>query len=301
MPILLVSESGNVRAIPLAAATLVGRASSCLARVANESCPAHWLELRWCIDGWTWRALSAGDRTHGGGAFLAHGWRGLNAGGGRGTRIRLAGTSVYMELVEGGAPRPFAWDVMADEPLDGEALAEVAEVHEALLLPLSAEGDQAQALSDGQAWVHLAPPGAPRTLRAHVPSVLAPTVSPIMDFARDGMTVDIDLPKLRATFLQGDSVAVVSGECVRVLAVFAIARQRGEGWLHASEAWARWTELGGAQDTALERMSWERGKLRGQLARQRVTGLALVFSNRKLHAFVECRLGANSAAIFVQH
>jgi hypothetical protein len=299
MPSLLLSESDSVRVVPLAPATLVGRAAACLARVSHESCPAHWLELRWRADGWTWRALAAVDRTYGAGAFVADGWRTLDAREGQGTRVRLIGTSVHMELVEGGAPRPFAWDVLTDEPLDGDALTEVAEVRGHHLLPLAAEGDATQSLRDGQCWVHTTPDGAARTLRAHVPDALAPTLAPRMDLARPGVSVEIDLARLEASFTHGDAAVGVRGECVRALAVFALARRQSDGWLDASEAWARWVELGGRSDTALDRMSWERGKLRAQLARQRVTGLDGLFERRKTGAFVRTRLALDPAAVFV--
>jgi hypothetical protein len=109
--------------------------------------------------------------------------------------------------------------------------------------------------------------------------------------------VDLHLDDLSATFHQNDSSAVVCGECVRVLALFALARQRGEGWLDASEAWALWTELGGSPATSLARMSWERGKLRSQLSRQRVTRLDVLFESRKMGAFVRTRLGLDPATV----
>jgi len=300
MPTLLVSDSFTVRAVPLAAATLVGRAPACLARVAHEGCPAHWLELRWRPEGWMWRALAAADRTYGAGGFVSDGWRALSVRAGHGTRVRLSGTSVHVELVDGGPPQPFAWDMLADEPLVGDALLEVAELRGEQLLPLSAEGDAARALRDGECWVHTGADGSVRTLRAHVPAVIAPTLASLLDVSRAGLTVEIDLASLTATFLQGPASALVRGECVRALAVYAQARCAGEGWLDASEAWARWGALGGSRETSLERMSWERGKLRAQLARHRVTGLDTLFARRKVGAFVESRLGLEAAAIFLR-
>lgn len=298
MPTLLLSESSFVRAVPLAAATLVGRGAACLARVSTAACPAHWLELRWVSDRWLWRALAAQDRTYGGGAFSADGWRTLDARAG--ARVRLTGADVHVELVDDGPPLPFAWDMLADEPVDGDALTEVAEVRGDQLLPLDAEGDPACALRDGQCWVHVGADGSTRMLRAYVPVGFPPTLSPRMDLARPRAIVDIDGGELCASFVQDDVVAVVRGECVRVLLVFALARLHGEGWLDASAAWASWADLGGARETSLERMSWERGKLRAQLARQRVSGLDTLFARRKVGAFVELRLNLGPAAIFLR-
>lgn len=297
MPTLLLHEADAVRALPLAAATLVGRAPACLVRVVHEACPAHWLELRWFPSGWAWRPLAAADRTYGAGAFLTDGWRALEARDGRGARVRLAGMGVAIELVDAGPPTPFAWDVVSDEPIEGDALAEVAELLGDAMLPLSAEGDLLQALRDGQCWVHVGADGVSRTLRAHVPYVLPATVAPVIDLAAPGVTLEIDLDALTAAVHQGDASAVVRGECVRVLAVFAHARLSGEGWLDASDAWTRWVDLGGSADTRLDRMSWERAKLRQQLARQRVASLEALFEQRKSGAFVRTRLCLEPTAL----
>ena len=103
----------------------------------------------------------------------------MEASGGRGTRVGLG--HVAVELVAGGPPEPFAWDLLADRALSGDALEEVAEIRGATLMPLSAEGDEAAALRDGQVWLHVTgQDGAPpRVLRAHVPTSLAPTRSAI--------------------------------------------------------------------------------------------------------------------------
>jgi hypothetical protein len=227
---------------------------------------------------------------------MADGWRMFEIRDGHRTRIRLIQTGVQIEIVEGGVPRPFAWDVLANEPLDDNALTEVAEIRGNNLIPLSAEGDESQALRDGQCWLHVDTNGT-RTLRAHIPEFLKQTVSPRINLARSGLKIDIDLHNLQAIFSQQEAHAIVRGECVRVLAIFALARENGEGWLDASEAWARWTELGGTRDTSIERMSWERGKLRTQLARQRVTGLETMFTRRKIGAFVELRLTMDPSCI----
>ncbi len=298
MPTLLLHEADTVRALPLAPATLVGRAPACLVRVSHEACPAHWLELRWFPQGWAWRPLAAVERTYGTGAFLTEGWRALEAREGRGTRVRLAGTGVVVELVDAGPPTPFVWDVISDEPIEGDALAEVAELLGDALLPLAAEGDPRQALRDGQCWVHIDGAGVARTLRAHVPYVLPSTVAPVIDLASPGVTLEIDPSSLTATLHQRDAVATIRGECVRVLTAFAQARRTGDGWMDASEAWTRWVELGGSADTRLDRMSSERGKLRQQLSRQRVTALERLFEHRKTGAFVRTRLGLDPGSVF---
>lgn len=299
MPTLLLHELDTVRAFPLPATFLVGRSSGCFVRVGHEACPAHWLELRWRPEGWAWRALSAPDRTYGGGTFLADGWRTLDARDGQGTRIRLVGTSVSVELVDAGAPEPFVYDLGADEAVEGEALSELVEVRGEQLLPLWAEGNEAAALADGACWVHR-DGGAERILRAHVPTPVVATAAPRLDLASSGATLDVDLADLSAVFHQRDATATARGECVRVLAVFVQARLEGEGWMDAAEAWTRWVELGGRGSTRLERMSWERGKLRQQLARQGCGALESLFEHRKVGGFVRTRLALEPRQLRLQ-
>lgn len=278
------------RLVPLASISLVGRGSACLARVHHPACPAHWLEVRWTGTGWAWRALAAVERTRGAGRPLPDGWTAMSVEDDRGTRVNL-GSDAWVELVDAGPPEPFAWDVVAAVPLDGPELEEVAEVRGDLLLPLSAEGDARQALADGACWVHHGPDG-PRTFRAHVPTHFSSTQATRIDLARGEVFVLVDLADLRATLRQGQLTATVQGACVRTLVVYGNARDHGEGWLSAAEAWAAWTELGAAEDRPLDAVGWERARLRQRLDRARVGGLDVLFETRKDGAFVKTRLGA---------
>jgi hypothetical protein len=289
MGTLLVGYDDVRRLLPLASTNLVGRSSACLAQVAHPTCPAHWLELRWTGAGWAWRALAAPDRTRGSGRPLPDGWTSMDVEDDRGTRISL-GSDVFVELVDAGPPEPFAWDVLKGEPIDGPALEEVAEVRGDQLLPLSAEGDERQALADGACWVHTGAEG-PRTLRAHVPTVFAATSASRIDLCRGDVFVLVDLGEQRATFRQGAVVVNVQGACVRTLVVYGNARDDGEGWLSAAEAWAAWTELGAHEDRPLDAVGWERARLRQRLDRARVGGLDRLFETRKEGAFVKTRLG----------
>ena len=290
MPILLIGEGKQTRAVPLGPDTLIGRSSACLVRMHEAACPGVWLQLRWSGAGWAWRALAAGDRTIGRGAFQADGWRALDARDGRGARVSLAGVGVWVELVDGSPPVVFAWDVVLDLPVEGDALADVAEVRGDLLLPLSAEGDADRALADGEAWTHPMPDGSVRVLRAHLPHPSPATAVGRLDVARPGLLLEVHLPTLAATFLQDGASVEVRGECVRALAVFVSARLGGEGWLGAAAAWAMWGDMGGRRDTQLERLSSERGKLRAKLSGQHVASVADLFEHRKSGSYVSTRL-----------
>ena len=286
---LLVGYDDVRRLLPLASSTLVGRSSACIARTDHPSCPAHWLELRWTGAGWAWRALAAADRTRGAGRPLPDGWTSMDVDDDRGTRISL-GSDVFVELVDAGGPEPFVWDVLTGLPIDGPELEEVAEVRGDQLLPLTAEGDALQALADGACWVHNGADG-PRTLRAHVPTVFAATSASRIDLYHGDVFVLVDLGEQRATLRQGAVVVTVQGACVRTLVVYGNARDDGEGWLSAAEAWAAWTELGAHEDRPLDAVGWERARLRRRLDRARVGGLDRLFETRKEGAFVKTRLG----------
>ncbi len=286
---LLVVDGDVRRLLPLASVSLVGRGPSCLARVSHVACPAHWLEIRWTGTLWAWRCLAAADRTRGGGHPLPDGWTALTVEEHRGTRVHL-GTVAHVELVDGGPPEPFVWDVLEGVALEGAELEAVAEVRGDRLLPLAAEGDAHQALGDGDCWVHHGPEG-PRTLRAHVPTHFAQTHAPRIDLTRGEVFVLVDLADLRATFRQGQVTCVVQGACVRTLVVYGHARDHGEGWITATEAWAAWTELGPNEDRPLLAVGWERARLRQRLDRVGVGGLEVLFETRKDGAFLRTRLG----------
>lgn len=289
MGTLLVAVGGKRTLLPLASPSLVGRGSACLARIDSPVCPAHWLELRWTGAGWAWRALAAQDRTRGSGRALPDGWTAMDTLEERGARVHL-GSDVFVELVDAGPPEAFAWDVLSGTAIDGPELEEVAELRGDRLLPLSAEGDDRQALLDGACWVHPGPNG-PRTLRAHIPTAFAPTSAVRIDLGRGQVIVLVDIAEQRATFRQGGQVAVVRGACVRTLVVYGNARDQHDGWLSASEAWAAWTDLGAREERPLDAVGWERARLRNRLDAVGVGGLDLLFEARKEGVFVKTRLG----------
>jgi hypothetical protein len=273
---------------PLAPVTLVGRAPACLARVDHPACPAHWLEIRWSGTQWQWRPLAAPERSRGTGRALADGWQSLERSANQGTRVAL-GADAWVELLDDGPPEPFAWDVLADRPVEGPALEEVAELRGDQLLPLAAEGDPRAALADGQHWVHPTPDG-PRTLRAHVPTPFPPTLAVRIDLRQGHTEVLVDLRTLKATFRQGATSVTVQGSCVRTLVVYQRARDEADGWLSAIEAWNAWVELGGNRELQVEAVAWDRARLRRMLDRARVGNLDLLFEQRKEGPFVKVRL-----------
>lgn len=288
MALLLVAEGEARRVVPLPTLCLAGRGPGCLVRIPHAACPAHWLELRWLGSGWAWRVLSGAERTRATGAFLADGWRAMEVGTERGTRVSLGG-EVWVELLDASPPSTFAWDLLEDRPVMGEELERVAEVYPDRLLPIAAEGDPSQALTDGACWLHREGDHV-RALRAHLPTAFAATPSGSIDLERGGLHVEVDLARGIATLRQGASHVEVSGNCVRLFAIYGQARSVNQGWLTAAAAWAAWSELGGAESSPQEVVAWERARLRARLERARVGNVRHLFVVRKHAVYFEVRL-----------
>jgi hypothetical protein len=289
MPELLIANGTLAHTVPLAAATLVGRAATCLARIDDAAVPAHWLEIRWRGDSWAWRVLASEDRTRGAGRFLDNGWRRMEANQGKGTRVALGDISV--ELVTGGPPEPFLWDLTTDKPLLGADLEQYAEVRGDELIPLVAEGNADHALRDGQCWIYPGEDG-PRMLRAHVPRGLTPTHQSGLDLRNGSVTAEVDMSRNSLLLTRSGASIEVRGSCVRAIALYHKARSDySEGWLTASDAWCIWVDLGGNNTSPIDAVAWERGRLRRLLDRAGVAGLDTLFERRKEGAFVHTRLG----------
>ena len=278
--LLLVDEDRRV-AVDLPASALIGRAWCCTPRVRAAFCPLYWLELRWTASQWAWRALAAQERTRGFGTFLGAEWRSLGAQAGRGARVRLD-DAVWIELVDSAPPRPCAIDVETGESLSGAALAELVEVRRDGVFPIEAEGAPEEAFGEGSVVR-----AGGRILRVHPGEPVPATVRTRLDLAADGLVIDLNLHERIATLSRGarheDAAVQVRGECVRVLAVFLNARIHGEhdGWLSAANAWADWNALGGAKDSPIERLAFERAKLRDQLASAGAGSVHALFERRR--------------------
>lgn len=273
-PTLLLRGPTGARAIPLAGSTLVGRHWACLARMDDPRVPLLWLELRWFGTRWGWRALGAHERTRGSGANLADGWRHLAAG----ASLRLDDV-VSVELVSETAPVLMLVDPQTGTLATPEVFERTVEVLGGRMLPLAAEGDPSEALDDG---VLLVLDG--RSWRVCLPEAPASTVQARLHCDRP-YDLFLDESGTSVSFIQGAASAGVTGECVRVLAVFVEAR-RGDlprgGWLSPTEAWDAWVARGGASGSPIARIAWERAKLRQALARQGVAGLDALFEVERL-------------------
>jgi hypothetical protein len=281
---------GLPRVLPLAPVTLVGRGAACLARLSHPAVPLHWLEVRWLGEAWAWRALAAEDSTRGPHTLAASGWRSLG-GAGRMPRVSLQ-QHAWVELADPSPPAPFAWDLVRDAPLPEELLERHLEARSDGFVRL--DDPKQEPLADGQVLALQDRSLGPLAVRLHVPVQVPATADASLDLLDPGLALEIDLNALRATLHQRGGHVVVRGECVRVLGVYLQARRQdlpAGGWLTPDEAWAAWVALGGNPTSPTERLSWERGKLRTQLARMRVGNVHALFELSRQGDTIRTRLG----------
>lgn len=285
--------------LPLSSSMRLGRHWSNDVVLRPEVVPLSWLELRWRAPNWCWRALSAVDRTRGSGAAHDEGWRIWT---GRSGHVRLDGgqTPVEVRLVDPSPPELVVERITRPGRFAGLAAERFVEQWpDGRVWPLGSEPTIDPPLRDGQVFVREAD-----AYRVHLPSELSDTAPLAFDLRHDDIELNLDLARLHASFEIGQREAVVTGECVRVLAVYALARRGdgdagGGGWVGAQAAHEHWVELAGRAESPVDRLAWERGKLRTQLARQGVVGLEQLFEVRRVSGYAEVRLAIPPARITV--
>jgi hypothetical protein len=293
----LLMFDGTPRVVPLAPVTLVGRGAACHARLTHPGAPTHWLEVRWLGEGWGWRALAAEDATRGPNTLAAAGWRRLGPQGrhppaNRHPRVSL-GEHAWVELADPSPPAPFVWDLVRGSPLQDVVVERHFEARPGTLLPLD-DIPRAAPFTDGQVLALHDTVMGPLAVRLHLPDAVPATLDTVLDLLHPGISLDVDLDTLVAAFHQRDAVVTVRGECVRVLAVYLAARTRDlprGGWLTPAEGWAAWVALGGNPRSESDRLSWERGKLRTQLARLQVANVHALFELSRQGDTIRTRLG----------
>ena len=149
-------------------------------------------------------------------------------------------------------------------------------------------------LADGQVLSRVDPVLGPVALRLHLPGGVASTLEASRDLLKPGLSVEFDRARLTATLHQGRAAVTVRGECARVLALYVRARNpesADSGSLRPSEAWTGWVAAGGNAQSPLDRLSWERGELRTQLARLRVANVDALFELSREGETIRTRIG----------
>ena len=139
--------------------------------------------------------------------------------------------------------------------------------------------------------------------RVFFPMPGTPTLVAQLQLMVGDCSVSIDLETLSASFESRDASVEVSGECVRVLAAYAIARRdeplANGGWLTVNESHERWLDLGGNPNSNSERLGFERGKLRNQLRKAGVLDVKELFERQKAGYRTRLRLGLAPDQIFL--
>jgi hypothetical protein len=284
MGIVRVSCGETEREVQLARSVLVGRHPTCHVVLDHPDVPVYWLELRWLGDQWGWRPFrEESGRTRGAGRMIRTGWREMKEG-----RIRCT-DEVWIELSDAAEPQLFAEDLQTGEHLTDESLEGVVEPWSDQVRFVDWESKDSPQIKDCS--VHIV---EGRSLRFHVPQKLFTTNGDLLPLSSPYCELDLYPDALRATFTVGPREITVSGECVRILWVYAQVRLEDEiaegGWLSRDEVHHLWVDLGGREDSPVMRMGWEKGKLRTRLSKAGATGLETLFENRSQHGQQVSRL-----------
>lgn len=299
MGTITIFEHDEPREFALTASVRVGRHWSNDVVLTTESAPLNWIELRWRPPHWCWRVLAATDRTRGSGAATDDGWR-LWTGTGGHVRLDGGSSSIQLEISEATPPEILIERLTRPGRFAGPLADRFVEMRpDGRVWPLGTEPTESPPLRDGQVFVT-----GQDAYRLHLPAMISDTAPVTLDLRASSLELHLDLRRLHATFNLGASEAVATGECVRVLAVYAAARQTdgddgGGGWMSATSAHAAWIELGGRNESPLDRLAWERGKLRTQLATQGVSGIDQLFDIRRSGGYTEVRLAIPPSRIFL--
>ena len=140
--------------------------------------------------------------------------------------------------------------------------------------------------------------------RLNLPSHDTHTLVAQLHLGLDDCSLRINVGELWASFESDQVMVRVTGECVRVLAAYAFVRRDVEsytdgGWLTAPESHQRWLELGGNPASGIERLGFERGKLRSQLRKVGVMDVKDLFERKTSGYRTMLRLSIPADEIFV--
>gem|GEM_PF-2027330 len=274
----------------LAASTLVGRHWRCDIIINDPRIPLYWLEVRWMSNDWAWRELTDTGATRGPGTRVSNGWRTITSLGKKTPRI-IHPPNIALNFIDLSAPALMVEDLSTREQFGPDSYDEFIEIWDNKIRTVGwdAESSESSELLDGDT-IHV----RGRTLRVHASDLSKTTARAALDVTHKDCKLDIDMNELTATFTVNSVEAMVHGEFVRTLAVYAQTRLEEHfdegGWLSRREAHRRWIEFGGNPDSPEERIGWDRGKLRTQLATQGGTKLKDLFTKSRTGSDVSIRL-----------
>ena len=266
MGILVVKYEGKLSRLLLSSSNIIGRHWRCDLSISKKDVPLYWLEVRWFGDFWAWRAFSC-ENTRGTGAVLQNGWRKWNSG-----KVSL-GANLSIELMDESGPILCFEHLLKKNrktllDMDGRVnfirgvvyLEEEAEqYHDGSLICIEKE------------WY-----------RVHIPKNWMMSVNIEVDISSDRISIDIDKSALKATLTQGKSDCVIYGEPVRLLYIYAKLKKKSpERWFSSEDIFSLWQQYGGLRSSPLERLNWERSKIKNLLVAKGVKNVDRLFLRKK--------------------
>ena len=273
MGTLLVKTGFKTQKVFLKNHNVLGRHSSSDVFLGKQTViPLFWLELRWLCGQWCWRVLNQVDQTMGSGKMIQNDWRVFKS------TVRLE-RLISLEIIDDSAPEILIEDVinkckfrLCDFPILQEVNGQVFYEGKRLI-------------HEEHFYFHQ------RLYQLWLADENIATENQIFDLCAPHCHLDIDLEHLEATFTLDKQSLKIVGECARILWVYASAKKDGNGWLSTEEAFIDWVAVGGNEQSDLERLSWERSRLRRLLSEQKAENAVKLFIRKKngyqwLHSLV---------------
>ena len=269
MGILLMTFGSTKRRLLLSSSNLIGRHWRCDTSVFDKRVPLYWVEVRRFDTYWGWRPLSYSEQTRGSGARMENGWRKWNKG-----KISL-GESVFLELTDASHPTICFENLETKDrktilDMDGRVVVRNKRI-------FHCDDDQSTPYEDGSV---VEVQGV--SYRVHIPKKWASSNYVELDIAHHNVHLDLHMDSLKATFTQGKVDCQIYGEPVRLLCAYAqLRRKDAKRFFSSEEIFDEWCGLGGTKTSPIERMNWERAKIKNMLSVKQVSNVEQLFLRRK--------------------
>ncbi|MEC7987614.1 MAG: hypothetical protein VX278_20775 [Myxococcota bacterium] len=267
MGTVLLSQGNKRRRLILSSSNLIGRHWRCELSISNERLPLYWIEIRWLESHWAWRVLWGSDFTRGTGAVLQRGWRKWSSG-----RIYFHDI-LHLELSDPSPPTLLFEELRTKKrftlmDLEGRVLYTQHGVQTLYSEQVYQDGE---ILTVGE-----------NIYRVHLPVRWSPSKRAELDLGDAELALDIDVETLEAVFTVKNVECKLMGEPVRMLYVYARHRKEDpDGWLSSENAFRLWVEFGGTTTSPIERLNWERAKVRNMLAMNSAINTEQIFERTR--------------------
>ena len=254
----------------LSSSNLIGRHWRCDTAIFDKRVPLYWIEVRWFGMHWGWRPLSSIEQTRGSGARMEHGWRKWSKG-----KISL-GDSISLELTDSSAPKICFEHLETKERKTVFDMEGRVVVRNNRVFYIEGEDKETPYLDGSVIKVEN------ESFRVHIPKTWASSQAKELDIAHEQIHLDVDLTSLKATFTQGSVDCNIHGEPVRLLCVFAeLKKKYPERFFSSEEIFTHWCTRGGTESSPIERMNWERAKIKNLLSAKQVSNVESLFQRKK--------------------